>query len=100
MFPLCIIHKYVSSSPEGKMHNQIDHFSRVRVWHSCTLYIRYFRGADCDTNGYLVVANARKGFAVRKRASQEIDVEKLSEEEFKGYQVTNTKNSSSGKFTK
>jgi hypothetical protein len=47
-----------------------------------------FRGDDCDTDHYLVVANAREGFAVRKQAAQKFDGErfnlrKLNELEFK-----------------
>jgi hypothetical protein len=34
-----------------------------------------FRGADCDTDHYLVVAKVRERLAVSKRAAQKIDTE-------------------------
>jgi hypothetical protein len=55
------------------------------------------RGADCDTDRYLVVVKVRERLAVSKRASQKIDTEgfnlkKLDEVEAKEkYQVTNRK---------
>jgi hypothetical protein len=54
---------------------------------------RCFRGADCDTDPYLVVANVRKRLAVNKQAARKFDVErfdlkKLSELEVrKEYQI-------------
>jgi hypothetical protein len=53
-----------------------------------------FRGADCDADHYLVVANVRERLAVSKRAAQEIhmerfNVKKLNEGDVKEqYQVT------------
>jgi len=37
------------------------------------LDVRSFRGADCDTDQYLVVANERERLAVRKQAAQKFD---------------------------
>jgi hypothetical protein len=56
MFPHCKIHKYTSTSPEGNTHKQINQALIDRRWHSNILDVRSFRGADCDTNHYLVVA--------------------------------------------
>ena len=42
--------------PDCKTHNQIDHVLLDRRWHSSVLDVRSFRGADCDTDQYLVIA--------------------------------------------
>jgi hypothetical protein len=38
------------TSPEGKMHSQIDHVLIDRRWHSSILEVQSFRGAICDTH--------------------------------------------------
>ena len=60
MFPYRNIHKYIWTSPDGKTHNQIDRILINRKWHSGVLEVRSFRGADCDTDHYLVVAKLGK----------------------------------------
>jgi hypothetical protein len=67
MFPHPSIHKYTWTSLDGQTHNQIDHVLIDRRRHSSILDVRSFRGADCDTNHYLVVANIRERLAVSKR---------------------------------
>jgi hypothetical protein len=57
------------------------------------LDVRYFRGADCDSDHYLVVAKVRERLAVSIRMVKKMDMErlnlKLNEEEVKEqYQVT------------
>jgi DNA repair ATPase RecN len=94
MIPHCKIHKYTWTSPEGKTHNQTDHVLIDRRRHSSILDVRSFRGADCDTDHYLVVAKVRERLAVSKQAAQKIDMErfnvkKLNEGDVKEqYQVT------------
>ena len=45
MFSHRKIHKYTWSSPDGKIHNQMDHTLIDRRWHSSVLEVRSFRGA-------------------------------------------------------
>jgi hypothetical protein len=60
MFPHREIHKYTWTSPDGKTHSQIDHLLIDRRRHSSILHVRSFRGADCHTDHYLVVAKLGK----------------------------------------
>jgi endonuclease/exonuclease/phosphatase family metal-dependent hydrolase len=58
-FPHRDIHKHIWTS-DGVMHNQIDHVLIDKRQHSNTLDVRSFRGANCDTDHYLVVAKLRE----------------------------------------
>jgi hypothetical protein len=78
MFPHRDIHKYTWTCPEGKTHNQIDHILIDRRQHSSVLDVRSFRGADCDTELYLVVAKVRERLAVTKRMVKKVDMERFN----------------------
>ena len=87
MFPNRNIHKYTWTSPDGKTHNQIDHILIGRRRHSNILDVRSFRGAECDTDHYLVVAKLRERLAVRKQAAQKFEGEIFNLEKLKELEV-------------
>jgi hypothetical protein len=78
MFPHRNIHMYTWTSPDGKTHNQIDHILVDRKRHSIILDVRSFRGADCDTDHYLVVAKVREKLAISKQAAENFDGERFN----------------------
>jgi len=49
-----------------------------RRWHSSILDVRPFRGTDCDTDQFLVVAKARERLAGSRKATQKFDEEKFN----------------------
>jgi len=72
MFPNRNIHKYTWTSPDEKTHNKFDHILIDRRWHSSTsiLNVRSFRGANCNTDHYLVVAKVRERLTISKQAKE------------------------------
>lgn len=57
------IHKQTWISPDGRTCNQIDHLAIDKEHRSWIKNIRSFRGADGDTDHYLVVATMTKKFS-------------------------------------
>ena len=78
MFPDQNIHKDTWTSPDGKTHNQTDHISIDRRWHSSIVDVRSFRGPDCDTDHYLVVSKVWERLAVSKLAADKFDGERFN----------------------
>ena len=78
MSPHRNIHKYTWTCRDGKTHNQTDHILIDRRRHSSILDVRSVRGADCDTDHYLVVPNVREIMAVTKQEAQRFDGERLN----------------------
>jgi hypothetical protein len=76
-FPHRDIHKHTWNSPDDITHNQIDHVLIDKRRHSNILDICSFRGADWDTDHYLVVAKLRERTSVSKLARQNFDLERF-----------------------
>jgi endonuclease/exonuclease/phosphatase family metal-dependent hydrolase len=69
MFPHRNINQFTWTSPDGKTHNQMDHILMDRRRQTSVLDVRSFRGADCDTDHYLVVAKVRERLEVSKQTT-------------------------------
>jgi hypothetical protein len=78
MFPHRSIHKYTWTSPDGQIHNQINHVLIDSRRYSSILHLRSFRGADCDTDHYLVVAKIKERLAVGKRSVNKMDMDRFN----------------------
>ena len=68
-------------------HKHIDHILTHRIWHSSVLNVQSCRGADCDTDHYLVVAKVREGLAVCQLEAQKFDVERFNFKELSEVEV-------------
>ena len=76
------MHKATWTSPDGATQNQIDHFLIEKRRHTNVLDVRAYRGADSDSDHFLVVAKLRARLVANqnsKRANkvESFDIEKL-----------------------
>ncbi|XP_050523117.1 craniofacial development protein 2-like [Daktulosphaira vitifoliae] len=78
-FPHKDIHKATWRSSDDETLNQIDHVPTKTRYRSIIYDVRIHRGADCDTNHYLVIAKLRsklkkllKDETVRKEYENEV----------------------------
>jgi hypothetical protein len=71
------IHTYTWISPDDVTHNQIDDVLTDKGQHSNILDGQSFRGAESDTDHYLVVEKLRERISVSKRARQKFDFERF-----------------------
>jgi hypothetical protein len=89
--PCSLIAPFINTA--GQTHNQIDNVLIDKRRHSSILDVRSFRGADCDTDHYLVITKIKERLAVSKRPVKKMDMDrfnlkKLNEGEVKEhYQV-------------
>jgi hypothetical protein len=88
VFPHRSIYKYTWTSPDRKTHYQTDQTLIDRRRHSGILDVRSFRGANCDSDHYLVVAKVRDRRMVKTMAVEGFNLKQLNEGELKEqYQV-------------
>ncbi|KAJ8391318.1 hypothetical protein AAFF_G00091050 [Aldrovandia affinis] len=59
IFPHKTTHKLTWKSPDGLTTNQIDHILINRKWHRSLQDVRVCRGADVNSDHYLVMANIK-----------------------------------------
>jgi hypothetical protein len=76
-FPHHDIHKHTWTPPDGVTHNQLNHVLKDKRRHSNILDVHSFRGGDCKTDHYLVVAKLRERISVSKRARHSFDLERF-----------------------
>ncbi|PNF20284.1 hypothetical protein B7P43_G14727, partial [Cryptotermes secundus] len=78
MFPHRNIHKFTWTSPDGKIHNQIDHILIDRRRHSSILDVTTFKAADFNTDHYLVVAKVRERLALSKETTHRVHMDRFN----------------------
>ena len=86
-FPHRDIHKQTWTSPDGMTHNEIDHISIDKRRQSSIIDIRSFRGADCDTEHYLVIGKLRERLSVAKRIDQIVDIDRFDVRKLKDGEI-------------
>ena len=64
------IHKYTWTSPDGNIHNQIDHVLINGKWRKSLLDVRAFRGADLGSDHELVIAKIQLKLAAQGKKTK------------------------------
>ncbi|OXU16516.1 hypothetical protein TSAR_002087 [Trichomalopsis sarcophagae] len=77
------IHKASLTSPDGATQNQIDHFLIERRRHTNVLDVRAHRGADSDSDHFLVVAKLRAKLVANQNSKQTNKVESFEIEKLR-----------------
>lgn len=85
-FPRKDVHKYTWVSPNGRVHNQIDHIMINKRHASCIRQVRTFRGADADSDHYLLFAQfnlrlSTKWNMVKKSIRENYNIQRLEDSE-------------------
>ena len=68
------IHKQTWTSPDGLTNNQIFHILIAKRKRYSIIDILSLRGADYDSDHYLVIAKLRERLSVGKRVDQIVDL--------------------------
>lgn len=74
-FPHKDIHKATQRSLDDRTRNQIDYVLIEHRFRSSIIDVRRYRGADCETHHFLVVAK----FKIKVKSSEKIDREEIQD---------------------